>query len=210
MFSGVMRMDAAGLEHNARHMKEDSTPLPISPPAAQPTPWTDIDEAGNRLTVDAFVTTMMSQVGNALRRTITLPYADQFGLSVSEWRLLALVAHAGSLAFSDLVLQSTSDKALVSRTLKLLESRGLVQLRSEGNTPRKKVFCAVTPAGQALHAEAIPIARRRQAAALRVLTPPERDAMYRALVKLRDYCRAEEEGREGREDDSPDAAALDI
>lgn len=201
------------MEHNARHMTDDRTPFPVPSAATQPTPWTDIDEAGARLTVDAFVTTMMSQVGNALRRTITLPYADQFGLSVSEWRLLALVAHAESLAFSELVQQSTSDKALVSRTLKLLESRGLVQLRSEGNTPRKKVFCAVTPAGKALHAEAIPIARRRQAAALRVLTPAERDAMYRALVKLREYCRAEEEGgggRERREDESPDASSLDI
>jgi hypothetical protein len=36
--------------------------------------------------------------------------------------------------------------------------------------------------------------------------------MYRALIKLREYCRAEEEGREaeGREDDSPDASSLDI
>ena len=50
-----------------------------------------------------------------------------------------------ALAFSDLVKQSTSDKALVSRTLKLLEGRGLVELQAEGNTPRKKVYCAVTP-----------------------------------------------------------------
>ncbi|MDM0048666.1 MarR family winged helix-turn-helix transcriptional regulator [Variovorax sp. J22R115] len=171
------------------------------------TPWTELDEAGTTLTVDAFITTMMSQVGNALRRTITLPYADQFGLSVSEWRVLSLVAHSERLAFSDLVKQSTSDKALVSRTLKLLEARGLVELQAEGNTPRKKVYCAVTAAGKALHAEAIPIARRRQAAAIRVLTPDERDAMYRALLKLREYCRAAEEARD---EDSPDASALDI
>jgi len=176
--------------------------------ADQPaTPWTELDEAGTTLTVDAFITTMMSQVGNALRRTITLPYAEQFGVSVSEWRVLSLVAHAGRVAFSDLVRQSTSDKALVSRTLKLLEGRGLVELQAEGNTPRKKVYCVVTPAGKTLHSDAIPIARRRQAAAIRVLTPDERDAMYRALLKLREYCRAAEEARE---DDSSDASGLDI
>ncbi len=167
--------------------------LPRSPTSGPATPWTELDEAGTDLTVDAFITTLMSQVGNALRRTVTLPYAEQFGLSVSEWRVLSLLGHAGRLAFSDLVTQSTSDKALVSRTLKLLEARGLVQLQSEGSTPRKKVFCAVTPAGQALHAEAILVARRRQAAALRVLTPCERDTMYRALLKLRRYCQAMEE-----------------
>ncbi|SFN33179.1 MarR family winged helix-turn-helix transcriptional regulator [Variovorax sp. OV329] len=173
-----------------------------SPPSSRPqntaTPWHDLDEAGTGLTVDAFITTMMSQVGNALRRTITLPYADQFGLSVSEWRLLSLVAHAQRVAFSDLVLQSTSDKALVSRTLKLLEGRGLVALEAEGNTPRKKIYCVITDSGRELHAQAIPIARARQAAAIRVLPVEERDAMYRALLKLRAYCsEMEAEGRHG-------------
>lgn len=179
------------------------------PAGAQTTPWTDLDAAGTGLTVDAFITTMMSQVGNALRRIVTLPYADQFGLSVSEWRVLSLVAHAETLAFSDLVQQSTSDKALVSRTLKLLENRGLVELRAEGNTPRKKVFCSITEAGRALHAEAIPIARQRQATALRVLDSQERDALYRALIKLREYCRVEEESR-GRLPASRDGGGLDI
>ena len=165
---------------------------PTSPSAPPPGPWHDLDASGDGLTVDAFITTLMSQVGNALRRTITLPYADQFGLSVSEWRVLSLVAHAGRIAFSDLVTQSTSDKALVSRTLKMLEGRGYVSLEAEGNTPRKKVYCSVTPSGQALHAQAIPIARQRQAAAICALAPAERDALHHALLKLRDYCRAQE------------------
>ncbi len=154
------------------------------------TPWDDLDEHGTGLTVDAFITTLMSQVGNALRRKITVPYAGQFGLSVSEWRLLALVAHAGAqgLPFAELVVQSTSDKALVSRTLKLLEPRGFVHLVAEGSTPRKKLHCQITPEGEALHREAIPIARARQAAAIRSIPPELRDSMYRALMHLREYA----------------------
>lgn len=178
------------MEQSAGSMMHDSPPSPAH------TPWHDLDEAGSTLTVDAFITTMLSEVGNALRRTLTQTYAQQFDLSVSEWRVLSLVAHAGQIAFSELVVRSTSDKALVSRTLKLLEQRGLVQLQSEGNTPRKKVFCAVTAAGQALHDQAIPIARQRQAAAIRTLAPDERDAMFGALVKLRAYCREAEGGGE--------------
>lgn len=76
------------------------------------TPWSHLNAQGDGLTVDDFITTLMSQVGNALRRTITVPYAEKHDLTVSEWRLLALIAHAGRLAFSDLVIQSTSDKSL--------------------------------------------------------------------------------------------------
>ncbi|MDP9877535.1 DNA-binding MarR family transcriptional regulator [Variovorax boronicumulans] len=164
----------------------------MTQPADNDTPWHDLDAHGTGLSVDVFITTLMSQVGSALRRTITVPYADQFGLTVSEWRLLSLVAHAGRIAFADLVVQSTSDKALVSRALKLLEGRGLVALQAEGNTPRKKLFCAITPSGEALHREAIPIARARQAAALRALAPEERDGLYRALRKLQQYCQQAE------------------
>ena len=151
-----------------------------------------MDESGEGLTVDAFITTLMSQVGNALRRTITTPYAERFGLSVSEWRLLSLIAHSERIAFSELVEQSTSDKALVSRGLKRLEMQDLVLLQGEGNTPRKKIFCQVTAKGAALHREAIPFARAAQAAAICAIAPEDRDAMFRGLMALREYCKSRE------------------
>ncbi len=80
-----------------------------------------------------------------------------------------------------LVVQSTSDKALVSRTLRLLEKRGLVELRAEGNTPRKRLTCLITPAGNVLHEQVIPLARRSQAEAIHVMTPEERVVVFRAL-----------------------------
>ena len=104
-------------------------------------PWTELDEAGTGLTVDSFITTQMSRVGNALRRTITLPYAETFGLTVAEWRMLSVVAEAGSLPFAELVAQSATDKSLVSRALRLLEGRGLVRLEGQPGAPRKGCRC---------------------------------------------------------------------
>lgn len=152
------------------------------------TPWSELDEEGTGLTVDDFVTTMLSQLVNALRRTVTQPYAERFDLTVPEWRLLALLAHTGELPFAQLVVQSTSDKALVSRTLRLLEQRDLVKLVTAGNTPRKKLICSLTPAGMTLHDQVIPLARRHQAAVLRLLDKDEREALYRALRKLHSAC----------------------
>ncbi len=160
------------------------------PAAGQPasraddSPWTDLDEAGSGLTVDNFLTTMLSQLITRLSSTVTQPYAEQFGLTVPEWRILALLAYARRLPFSELVVQSTSDKALVSRTLRLLEERGLVLLETEGNTPRKKLICSVTEAGIALHDEVMPLARRGQADVIRQLEPEERRAVYLGLKKL--------------------------
>ncbi len=157
------------------------------PPKAE-CPWTELDEQGNGLDVDDFLTTMLSQLVNALRRTVTLPYAGRFELTVPEWRLLALLAHARQLPFAELVAQSTSDKALVSRTLRLLEARELVRLDAHGDTPRKKLICSITPQGLALHEQVMPLARKGQAEVIRLLEPEERRAMYQALRKLHGLC----------------------
>ncbi|EHP43099.1 MarR family transcriptional regulator [Cupriavidus basilensis OR16] len=151
-------------------------------------PWAELDEQGSGLDVDDFLTTMLSQLVNALRRTVTLPYAKQFALTVPEWRLLALLAHARRLPFAELVPQSTLDKALVSRTLRLLEDRGLVKLDAEGSTPRKRLVCSITAAGLALHEQVMPLARKGQAEVIRLLEPEERRAMYQALRKLHGLC----------------------
>lgn len=151
-------------------------------------PWTELDEEGRGLTVDHFLTTMLSQAINGLRRTVTLPYAEAFGVTVPEWRLLSLLAHAKSLPFAELVVQSTSDKALVSRTVRRLEAQGLVAIHAEGSTPRKKLTCVITPAGEAFHDKVIPTARQAQASMIRLLTPEEREVTYRALKKLHAHC----------------------
>lgn len=162
---------------------------PTAPSAPlEASPWDSVNADGDGLTVDNFLTTRMSQTINALRRIVTLPYAQAHGLTVSEWRLLSLVAHAQSIPFGELVVQSTSDKALVSRTVRLLEERRLVRIEAEGPTPRKKLTIHITPEGDALHAQVIPIARQRQAEMIRVMTLEERRALFSGLQKLLDAC----------------------
>ncbi|MEO7938542.1 MAG: MarR family winged helix-turn-helix transcriptional regulator [Burkholderiaceae bacterium] len=163
--------------------------IPTAPtPGLAPSPWDGLDDAGTGLTVDNFLTTRMSQTINLLRRSVTLPYAKEAGLTVSEWRILSLVAHAGQIAFAELVVQSSSDKALVSRTVRLLEQRSLIRTESAGNTPRKRMTVFITAQGDALHVRVIPLARQRQAEMILVMSPDERRGMFHGLRKLTQRC----------------------
>ncbi|SEP04360.1 DNA-binding transcriptional regulator, MarR family [Salinihabitans flavidus] len=147
-------------------------------------PWTDLDPSGEGLVVHDFLTTRLSALMSALRRQLTMPYASEFDLSVSEWRILSLVAHAGTLPFSKLVVQSTSDKALVSRTIRLLQNRNLIEIGPESESTRKRIACSITPEGQALYDKVIVIARRRQAEIICSLTREERETLFTAVTKL--------------------------
>ena len=154
-------------------------------------PWTNLDASGEGLIVHDFLTTRLSALMTALRRQVTMPYASQFDLSISEWRVLSLIAHAGTLPFSELVVQSTSDKALVSRTARKLEERNLIEINPETKAAKKRKACSITPDGQAIYDEAIVIARKRQAEILCALTRSEREAFFLATERLQQLLEEE-------------------
>lgn len=156
-------------------------------------PWSTLAPDGTGLSVHDFITTRLSALMTSLRRQVTLPYAAEFGLSITEWRVLSLIAHAGTLPFSDLVVQSTSDKALVSRTTRKLEERGLITINPESKASKKKLACSITPAGQAIYDDAIVFARKRQAEILCSLSQTEREALFSTIAKLQGVLAGEED-----------------
>ena len=102
---------------------------------------------------------------------------------MAEWRVLSVLAEAREVPFGELVVRSATDKGQLSRMLRVLQERGLVELRNEA---AKKVTCVVTGAGKTLYDQVMPVARRRQAEMIRQLAPAER----RAMRKLRELCGA--------------------
>ncbi len=150
--------------------------------------WRNVDASGATLNVRNFLTTQFAQTSNLLRRTITIPYATQYGLSVAQWRILALLADSPGIPFSDLVDVSASDKALVSRTMGSLVVNGLATMVSLNPARPKRVACTLTPKGKKLFQQVMPIAQRSQAQMLLTLTPSERESLLRALLKLRAAC----------------------
>ncbi len=145
-------------------------------------PWADVQQDGANLTVDNFPTTLIVTLANSLRRTVTVPYSEQFDLTVSEWRLLSLLMHYVAVPFGELVTLSGSDKALVSRALRMLQQRGFVELRQLRGQDKPRY--RVTRRGRALHDKVIPVARAHQARVLAALTRNERVVLYTALKKL--------------------------
>lgn len=157
-------------------------PEPTPPPSAS-CPWYDLAPDGAGLAVEDFLTFRLGRLGNAGQRTVTARYLDAFDLKVTEWRMLAALVAFSPMPFGDLVRVSSSDKALVSRTLGQLVSRGLATSQPDPHHARK-VICASTATGRALYQRILPTAQRRQAELLAALAPDERVTLYRLLEKL--------------------------
>ena len=76
------------------------------------------------------------------------------------------------------------DKAAVSRSVPVLEQRGLVATRANVVDPRRREL-ALTPAGRKLHDEIAAIALKREQVLLSDLNPDERSLFLDLLKRIR-------------------------
>jgi DNA-binding MarR family transcriptional regulator len=147
-------------------------------------PWKDLSSDGDQLRVDDFITTQVVRLGIVLRKKITQRYVTSLGLTEPQWRILSVMAESPHMAMTQLVTEAVINKALVSRILRQLEERGLVEIASEPNAPRKGLRCKLSSKGRTLYEKAIPEVRRQQAAMILKMSTEERDVTFHALKKL--------------------------
>ena len=154
-------------------------------------PWLNLSRTGANLNVEDFLTFRVTRLSNALRANITKRYLAEFDLSLPEWRLLALVARFAPMRFSEVTSRSSMDKGQVSRTLRAMEKRGLVKMktiRGRGGRPAEvlaaPVMVSINAKGRTLYRTILPVARKRQAEMLLTLDPRDRYELYSIISKL--------------------------
>lgn len=157
--------------------------------ARSASPWLSLARNGSNLNVEDFLTFRITRLSNALRTNLTKRYLEEFELSLPEWRLLALIARFAPMRFSEVTSRSSMDKGQVSRTLRVMEKRGLTKLkvirtRRSAEALAAPVMVSITAKGRALYRAVLPVARRRQAEMLMTLKEADRVALYTTLDKL--------------------------
>jgi DNA-binding MarR family transcriptional regulator len=105
------------------------------------------------------------------------------GLTLSQWRILALVGAAGQTRLSELARTGLLDKGLLSRNLKVLVGEGLV-VAEQDDVDHRVQHLSLSRRGKALFERTLPRMRKRQRHLRSSLTTKEIDVLYAALDKL--------------------------
>jgi DNA-binding MarR family transcriptional regulator len=149
-------------------------------------PWRKIPRDGHTLSTPEFLTAKINTLARALKRLSSKVYLDNFGVTVTEWRMLAAIVQQQPCAASELAFSLGSDRALTGRTLKKLENRKLVSI---GIHPKdgRAVVIKTTAAGDAMYRTILPFAQARQADLLRQLSEAEREQFWIMLDRLTCY-----------------------
>lgn len=135
------------------------------------------------LTLDDFLPYRLSFTSNAVSERIAQAYRALFGLSIPEWRLLAVLAEQAGMTQQALCARTGMDKVTVSRAAVALSRRGLLARQPNPGDGRSRLL-SLTAAGRAMHAQVVPKALEMEATIFACLDPAEQAQLKALLVRI--------------------------
>jgi DNA-binding MarR family transcriptional regulator len=137
-----------------------------------------------------FLPYRLSVLANTISNTLARDYADRFGVSIPQWRVMAVLGDDPGCSANELVERTRMDKVSVSRAVSGLTAAGRVLRRTDPADRRRSVL-RLSASGRSIYEKIVPLARRYERKLLGRLEPTERRALDALIAHL-------------------DAAALDI
>jgi len=135
------------------------------------------------LDLERFLPYRLSVLSNRISADIAQFYQDRFGMSVTEWRVMAVLGRYPGVSAMDVAERTAMDKVAVSRAVNALIERELVS-RSFDTADRRRSILTLSEAGLAVYDDIAPLALRLEASLLEQLDDADRATLWRLLDTL--------------------------
>ena len=125
----------------------------------------------------------LSVAANRVSRLCARRYTKAYGLSIPEWRVLAVVGRFDTLSPSAVGEWTAMDKVKVSRAAASLVARGLLRQTQDPRDGRARLL-RLTRRGVAVHEGMVPLACKLEGQLAEGLSRAEWSVLLKALAKL--------------------------
>lgn len=146
---------------------------------ARPAPAAD----AQALRLQDYLPYRLSVASNRVSGLIARAYQARFGLTIQEWRIIAVLGAGEALTAQGLCEATAMDKVTVSRAIRALDTRGLLT-RTPNPADKRASDVRLTADGEAIYAEVAPLALAYEQALLDSFSGEERDQLMALLEKL--------------------------
>jgi DNA-binding MarR family transcriptional regulator len=146
------------------------------------------------LDLEHFLPYRLSVLSNRVSSAIARMYSERFGLSVTEWRVIAVLGRYPGLSASEVAQRTAMDKVAVSRAVARLLESGRLQRDTDGDDRRRSVL-KLSRAGYRVFDQVAPMAIAFEKRLLDGISAEERALLFRLLDRLDELeLQAEAEG----------------
>lgn len=140
-------------------------------------------KAEARLDLDSFMPYRLSVLSNRVSSAIADEYSERLGLTIPEWRIMAVLGGTAGLSAREVAERTAMDKVQVSRAVARLLSARRIQKEADGEDGRVTRL-SLSARGRAIYDEIVPLALHLEELFLSALTPAERKTFDALMTKL--------------------------
>jgi DNA-binding MarR family transcriptional regulator len=133
--------------------------------------------------LEDFLPYRLSVLANRVSRAIAQRYADEFDLTIPEWRVMAILGRSSGLTAREVAEATEMDKVAISRAVARLMANKRVSARADREDARRQML-TLTREGERIYARIAPVALASEARLLKALTPADQAALDRLLDRL--------------------------
>ena len=156
----------------------------------------DLHSGETGLHLDRFIPYRLSVLSNTISMLIASVYEREFGLSIPQWRVMAVLARYPELSAVEVAERTAMDKVAVSRALQgLLSSKRVLRAYDKGD--RRRSILRLSAAGQAVYTRVAPMALRYEEQLMSALNPGDQRTFDRLLARLMEQAQSMQLSREG-------------
>jgi DNA-binding MarR family transcriptional regulator len=135
------------------------------------------------LTLDTFLPYRLSYTSNLVSERIARSYRALFGLTIPEWRVVAVLGEVQGISQQDICTKTRMDKVTVSRAAIALRQRGLIADAPHPADGRARSL-SLTAAGRELYDRIVPKALELERAIFGQLSAAQVQAFERTLRQI--------------------------
>ena len=139
--------------------------------------------ANGKLDLEHFLPYRLSVLSNTVSSALAGAYARRFGLTIPQWRVIAVLARSPRLSAAGVAERTAMDKVAVSRAVAGLARSGRVRRRLAVSDRRRSVL-TLTARGRAVYRQIVPLALAYERRLLSELSPAEQARFDRLLGRL--------------------------
>lgn len=139
--------------------------------------------ANGKLDLEHFLPYRLSVLSNTVSSALAGAYARRFGLTIPQWRVVAVLARSPGLSAAGVAERTAMDKVAVSRAVAGLARSGRVR-RMLAASDRRRSVLTLTARGRAVYRQIVPLALAYERRLLCELSPAEQAQFDRLLGRL--------------------------
>ncbi len=142
-----------------------------------------VEIMSNALNLEVFLPYRLSVLSHTISTTIAKAYETKFGVSIPEWRVIAILGRFPGLSAVEVADRTMLDKVAVSRAVTKLIKNGRID-REFADADRRRSILQLSDEGQQVHDEIAPLALAFENELLQGISAEDYDTFNVVLERL--------------------------